>query len=211
MAFTDGDRSNLVDFLKAQRSRGVYTVVDVGGSATGWSRDVIDCIVDINQPGGTASSIKIFQSNITKVEDWKEIEDYVALHGKFDFSICTHTLEDICTPYMVCQKLEAISKAGYIATPSKYRELSYIEEPTYRGYLHHRWIFDIHDGVLTAYPKQGFLENDPRCQAVQNPSKHLSDLHYVWQNTIGLRIVNSDYLGPTPQAVLNMYDPLLCG
>lgn len=199
-----GDRSEIINYIQQKK----YTaVVDVGGSVGGWSKDVVQCIVDI-QPASFDSSVKIFKCNITVDEEWEEVEKYVEEHGKFDFSICTHTLEDINNPLLVCQKLEKISNAGYIAVPSKYRELSYIESPTYRGHIHHRWIFDFVDGVFTGFPKLSFLERDPRSDTVASTDDTIKDLHFIWEDSIDLRIINGDYMGPSIQHVLGYYDPL---
>jgi hypothetical protein len=207
---TNGDRTGVVAFLQQKRSQGSYTVIDVGGSAGGWSRDVIDALVDcVEQPGLDPTTIRHFKCDINVESDWVPILEHVKLHGKFDFSICTHTLEDIRNPLGVAQKLEAISQQGYIAVPSKFRELSIgIESPHYRGYIHHRWIFDITNGVLTGYPKLVFLERNARCDTIADNSDDCKDLNLFWTNTIGLSLVNNDFLGPTIPHVHHMYEPL---
>ena len=200
-----GDRSCVIEYIQQKK----YTaVVDVGGSVGGWSKDVVDVIVDLNPMTFYSGDIKIFKCNITVDKEWEEIEKYVEEHGKFDFSICAHTLEDINNPLLVCQKLEKISNAGYIAVPSKYRELSYIESPNYRGHIHHRWIFDFVDGVFTGYPKLSFLEKDHRSDTIADTAENIKDLHFIWENKIDLYIINNDYMGPSIPHVLGYYDPL---
>ena len=64
------------------------------------SKDVVDAIVDFQEPN-VDSKIKVFPANINVAEDWAAIESYVEEHGKFDFSICSHTLEDLANPQLV--------------------------------------------------------------------------------------------------------------
>ena len=186
----------------------IFTVIDVGGSVGGWSKNVVDVIVDLNPTTFDSGDIKIFKFDITVDKEWQQLERYVEKYGKFDFSICTHTLEDIINPLLVSQKLETISKGGYLAFPSKFREFSFIESDVYRGFIHHRWIFDIHDDILTAYPKLGFLERDPRSDSIANPSDSVQDLHLIWENRVDLKIINGGYMGPNVMSVLGYYDPL---
>src|SRR6185369_14551494 len=37
----------------------------------------------------------------------------------FDFSFCSHTLEDLRDPIAVCRELVRVAKSGYIETPSR--------------------------------------------------------------------------------------------
>jgi len=72
----------------------------------------------------------------------------------FDFSICSHTLEDIKDPLWVCKELARISKAGYIEFPSRYQES--IHGLVYRGvtgWPHHRWMIEERSGNLLLIPK----------------------------------------------------------
>ena len=72
----------------------------------------------------------------------------------FDFSICSHTLEDIKDPLWVCKELTRVSKAGYIEFPSRYQES--IHGLVYRGvtgWPHHRWMIEERSGNLLLIPK----------------------------------------------------------
>jgi hypothetical protein len=61
----------------------------------------------------------------------------------FDFSICSHTLEDVRDPLFVCSELIRVSKRGYIETPSRLAEMcrGWESERT-AGLNHHHWIVD---------------------------------------------------------------------
>lgn len=98
---SSSDRAPLLSFLREKRRLdSSFTAIDVGGSAGGWSFDVIDALVDANQPSNESlnSRINVFQANINLESEWKPILDHVAAHGKFNFAICTHTLEDLAYP-----------------------------------------------------------------------------------------------------------------
>lgn len=61
----------------------------------------------------------------------------------FDFSICSHTLEDVRDPLFVCSELIRVSRRGYIETPSRLAEMcrGWESERT-AGLNHHHWIID---------------------------------------------------------------------
>src|SRR5579871_3550100 len=119
---TNGSRAQLALYIAGRKKSSKFTVVDVGGSDVGWSKGLIDAMVDINCETNLNGNVKTFAVNINIDRDWKLVEDYVNKNDKFDFSICTHTLEDVHNPQLVCEKLSKISKMGYIAVPSKYVE-----------------------------------------------------------------------------------------
>ncbi len=59
----------------------------------------------------------------------------------FDYATCSHFLEDVRDPIWACHELNRVAKAGYIEVPSRGLEQCLgIENPTYCGFLHHRWL-----------------------------------------------------------------------
>ena len=215
----DGERSSVLAYIASERQlRPEFSVVDVGGSVVGWSAGVANAIVDINPPRrGETGGIRYFKANISRHDDWKALDDYTARHGKFDFSICSHTLEDISNPALVCRKLAAISHAGYIAVPSKFVEMARFEKRLdsgmyYRGHIHHRWIFTIRNGELWGFPKIPFLEVDPFFDQIGRQVTHANrDMSFYWHEDLKLNIVNDDYLGPNVDAVISYYREQLIG
>ena len=209
---SNGDRTSLIDFIKTQKTKGKFSVVDVGGSVGGWSAPYVDAIVDFNPMQNTNSNIKLFKCDITNPNDYSEIYNYIESNGKFDFCICTHTLEDIMNPVFVCEQIEKIANAGYIAFPTKYRELSrYIEFANYnfRGYMHHRWIFTIKDNVVIGFPKINYIETNDIFDYVADRSDNMMDLSFWWTDKIDIRYINDNYLGPSGNAIISYYN-LLC-
>ena len=98
----------------------------------------------------------------------------------------------------------AIAKSGYIATPSKYRELSYWEcdlnNPTrnghrmrWLGYIHHRWIFDIINGEYTAFPKLNFIDACPFLKDIGDSKDEVCELNLYWEDSIDLKIMNNGF------------------
>lgn len=68
---------------------------------------------------------------------------------QFDYSFCSHVLEDIRDPVWVCSELIRVSKAGYIEIPSRLYETTFgIEAGGLAGAAHHRWLVDLADGKL---------------------------------------------------------------
>ena len=128
---SDGNRKGVVEMLRRRKEQSpTYTIVDVGGSMNSWSAPVANAFVDVTVP--PLSNLTFFKADIQNPRTWGEIREYVRLHGKFNFSICSHTLEDLSLPPLTLRLLEDISHEGFIATPTKYRELCFPESPSFR-------------------------------------------------------------------------------
>jgi hypothetical protein len=209
---SNGDRTLLINFIKTQKSKKKFTVVDVGGSTGCWSAPYVDAIVDFNPMQNTNLNIKLFKCDITNPNDYSEIYDYIEANGKFDFCICSHTLEDIINPVFVCEQIAKISKSGYVAFPTKYRELSRNIEFTnlnFRGYMHHRWIFTIKDNIVVGFPKINYIESTDIFDYVATKEDDMQDLSFWWEDKIDIMYINNNYLGPSGTAIVSYYN-LLC-
>jgi hypothetical protein len=104
-----------------------------------------------------------------------------------------------------------IAKEGFIAVPSKYWELIR-HEGNWRGFIHHRWVFDIRDGEFFGYPKQSFLENCHYIESWAKKNRNTVDnveLQFFWKDEIKLQVVNNDLLGPTAGHVVEYYKNLV--
>lgn len=198
------DRDFIISYLEKTKFK---RVIDVGYSANAWSSAYVTHYVDVIDSG--LDKI-FFKGDINDPDVWKLIEQDVQLNGKFDFCICTHTFEDIINPLYASKMMEKYSNAGYVAVPSKYLELTNNIENYWKGYIHHRYIFNKEGDAFVGYPKMGFLEGDQRCDNVSN---HLSfdnrELQFFWKDTIGMKIINANYLGPNIDCVLGYYNTLL--
>lgn len=209
------DRTEVLQYISEKKSQGPFSVIDVGGSANAWSANVMDALVDF-KPSNIDLKYKNYSFDITDYEAWGNLEADVAKNGKYDFSICSHTLEDIMDPKMVIKKLVKISKAGFIAIPSKYaeftRNIHWSESciGPHLGYIHHRWIFSFKNNKFIAYPKINFLEYNEISKiigAAQN--NNFFDLSFFWENDLNIEYINNNYLGPSPEAVVSYYRDLI--
>jgi hypothetical protein len=116
-------------------------------------------------------------------------------------------LEDIVNPVFVSEQIVKIALGGYIAFPSKYRELSKFEGD-YRGYIHHRWIFAVKNNVVIGFPKIGFLENCKAFDSIADIANNKADLSFYWENSIEIVYLNNNFLGPNVQSVIEYYADL---
>ena len=89
--------------------------------------------------------------------DWPWPDKY------FDFSICSHTLEDVRDPLAVCAELLRVSRRGYIEVPSRLREIFCKTRfaalralgggAAEIGFHHHRWFCEIEGDHIRFLPK----------------------------------------------------------
>jgi len=140
-------RGMVLEYLaEKKRQNPRYRVIDVGGGANPWCDKYVDAYVDM-YPFKTDKQLFLGDINMQPV--WEAIG-----REKFDFSICTHTLEDIWNPVYVIGKLVSLTGAGFISMPNKHSEMSCVESVYWIGYCHHRWVFSISENdVLRIFPK----------------------------------------------------------
>jgi hypothetical protein len=202
------DREDVKNYLRKNKFK---TVVDIGFSACSWSAEFTTHYVDAKKSENAHQYG--FIGNISTYAVWENLLEFVKKNGKFNFSICTHTLEDISCPQMVCELLPRISKEGYIAVPSKYRELTRHEGYTphngyinncggYMGWVHHRWVFNKEGNEFVGYPKLPLMEHIDFSSFGQKTEK---DLRFFWKDDFKLKVINDDWLGPTDEYVRELY------
>lgn len=173
------------DEIKKYISDNGYKSIDLGASAMYWSypecKYVADSLV-ISKEGTT-----FFEVNLEDKSSWGELLRYVDSNGKFDFSICSHTLEDVFNPIELIALLEKISNSGFVAIPSKYNEFSFLYENKYRGNAHHKQFFDIIDNELMVFPKFSWIENNERSDEILQYDKG-GELSFMWESKIPVKI-----------------------
>jgi hypothetical protein len=152
----NGSVKNLIGDVKKIISDNDYKTIDIGASLEFWSYPECKFVADIVKI--EEEGVKFFDFNIQNKNTWTELLNYVDEHGKFDYSICSHTLEDVITPIDLLELLPKISKKGYIAIPSKYNEFMFLWDNKYRGNAHHKQIIDVKDDMICIYPKYPFIE-----------------------------------------------------
>jgi len=210
-----GERNKVQTFLKENPQ----SVIDIGGAMGSWADEVVTAYLDCNSTkylSGKTNSL-LFDGNISDYEGWMSVLDHVKENGKFDFAICTQTLEDIRNPQLVLKMLPLIAKEGYIDVPSKYHEFRINEKPDDHdrqiwglrgdiiGYTGHRWILNMVDSVFELYPKLPFVEHLPGLDWLNSDPPEKMMLCFWWKDNIPFRTVNDDFIGPNPPSVYNYY------
>jgi len=129
-------------------------VLDVGGWACPFNRanwvmdtepfDTRGFYATVGMPGHQGGDTEWFSDQTWVQRDICEKTPWPFPDKCFDFSICSHTLEDIRDPLFVCAELIRVSKRGYIEVPSRMWETCRGWEPTgTAGLSHHRWLIDM--------------------------------------------------------------------
>ena len=195
-------RHSIAEYVSLRKSIERFTVIDVGGSAVGWSVNIADAYVDIND---CPSNKLNFKFDICRKEGWRKLFDYVDQFGKFDYSICTHTLEDIYNPYLVLDCLPKISKSGVISMPSVRTEVNYVESLNWLGFAHHRYLFGHRDGRIVIAPKLPLLEK----LAGRVILKEVEEVRFNWTSSIEYEAFMDNYLGPNTDTVINNYEQFI--
>jgi hypothetical protein len=129
-------------------------VLDVGGAGSPFARAnwVIDLLPyeerGLYGPEPDPSSER-FSAATWVQRDMCAREPWPFSDRQFDFSVCSHTLEDVRDPVFVCSELTRVSKAGYIEVPSRLEEQSYGFQGPWVGWGHHHWLIDLDGDELT--------------------------------------------------------------
>ena len=129
-------------------------VLDVGGGASPFPR--ADWVIDLMayEDRGLYGpepepSLESFGPETWVRRDICDREPWPFREHQFDFSVCSHTLEDVRDPLFVCGELQRVSRAGYIEVPSRLEEQSYGFQGPWVGWGHHRWLTEIDGDRIT--------------------------------------------------------------
>ena len=211
-------KADIAEYVRKMKlSNPDFSVIDVGGAVSDWSRDFVDAVVDFNEPIGSQSPVKTFKvESLNEPTSWVELVQFVHQHGKYDFAICTHTLEDVAFPWFIAHMLPIIAKEGAISTPSTLAELwpqenAALTAYSFKGWIHHRWMFTFVKGVWTAIPKINLIEADPFFSSITSKdfAREFAELTFFWKDRVELKIIHGDYLGPNTGAVIDFYKEVL--
>lgn len=194
----ESSRKEILEFCHARKNENPnYTIVDVGGVADSWSREVVSLVIDYRADDAHNS----LKADICYHRDWEKIFAYVDAYGMFDYAICTHTLEDLASPFLALENLPKIAKSGIITMPSIKTEFSNIESEDWIGYIHHRWFFTEQENEMYVIPKLPIFQILGSVIPVSD-SKATSEIRYHWENYIPYRVFMNGYHGPSPKEVL---------
>lgn len=173
------------DYVKTTISNNLYSCIDIGASARYWSYP--ECKIVADAYPVEEKDVLYFELNIEDSSSWSSIYNYVDKNGKFDFSICSHTMEDVFNPIELASHLSKISNKGYIAVPSKFDEFTKLYNNTYRGNAHHKQLFDIINNEIIVFPKYNWIETDSRTDILlKNYSGN--ELIIFWEDKIPIKI-----------------------
>ena len=202
-------KQELTRLREIKKNNPSYRIIDVGGGKEKHvpdKFDFIDSCMDMREV--THPGVTNYRGNINDPDLWNEVLKDVEKNGKYDYCICTHTLEDISSPAFVVSQINKVAKSGIVSFPSKYRECSRFEingQKSYRGYNHHRWILTIKDGSVLAFPKVNLIEASYFDTIAKHSREDVYELFAIWEDSLDFEIINSDWLGPSPIECLEMY------
>ena len=174
-------RHPVIEYILEQKAIRPFSVIDIGAGADFWTRDVADATADYYFPD--PGSKHHFKLNLERESSWKQVQDYVKKNGKFDFCICSHTLEDLYYPFLALERLPVIAKQGMIAVPSLHREMDKGDRGQLsKGYDHHRFVYHpTADNKVCVIQKMGHFEY--KTYPI-DPSGNQHELQIFWSGKI---------------------------
>ena len=175
-------------------------VLDVGGWAKPFAR--ADWVLDLMpyetrglygyEQGDRAA--ERFSADTWVVRDMCAREPWPFPDERFDFAICSHTLEDIRDPIWVCQELQRVAKAGYIEVPSRLEEQARGVQGDWVGWGHHHWLIDIGQNSVEFVFKPHILHGKPELHvpheiaAALTPEERVQTLWWEGSFEVGERV-----------------------
>lgn len=99
----------------------------------------------------------------------------------FDYTVCSHVLEDVRDPFKVAGELMRISRAGYLQMPGRVYESARSPYGLVPGSLHHRWLVEkTKDGELIFTAKSGHLVEFASLQVHRRVSLYQGLIELYW-------------------------------
>lgn len=171
-------------------------ILEIGGSMKQHEEIHIDTLVDIIRPEESVyTPSKLKAKKFVRLDVTKRklpFED-----KEFDFCLCTHTLEDLPTPFLAIEEMSRVAKRGYIATPSMGKDMtfgsvdmtSYLSGPVrVPGLGHHKWFFVNDNGVLKIIPKNYAILYTTAFQIVKWNGD--DEMQFYWDKKIVTEIID---------------------
>lgn len=155
---TKSIRSEVEEYIKKEKEKNPnYKIIDIGGASNPWLDNHVDAYFDIQNFN---TNKQLIQGDLNNQQIWSTIES-----KSWDFSICTHVLEDVRDPILLLNNIIRISKKGFIAVPNCIQEFKNIESDYWLGYCHHRWLFSINQNselyIIPKLPLINIFNNKP--------------------------------------------------
>lgn len=183
-------------------------IIDLGGGKEKHfpqKSQIVDTVVDIKAFDDASEYRNFITGDLNSPSLFRDLEEIVSRDGKFDYALCTHTLEDIRNPQLTLEFLPKIAKAGLLSFPSKYLELQKFEAPTsVRGFHHHRWIFTVDRGTLVLVPKVNLLEDKIFNPVARKYHDGIGELWLEWADHVPFRTLGNDFIGPGYRKALSL-------
>lgn len=170
--------------------KGSEKILDIGGSMNQHNQIKVDTLADMIRPEEAPYGVsKLKAENFVRVDITR---DKLPFKDKeFDVCLCTHTLEDLPSPFLVIAEMERVAKRGIIITPSmgfdcQFTKIDYTDWLTgarrVPGEAHHKWFFINRKGTLEIIPK-----NYPILYTSEFQMKKWlgeKEMVFVWKNKI---------------------------
>ena len=171
-------------------------ILDVGGSMKQHREINIDTLVDIIRPEDAPyGRSKLKAKNFVRLDITRE--KFPFKDKEFDFCICTHTLEDLTTPFLAIDEMSRVAKRGLIITPSMgfdmvFSHLNFTDWLTgarrVPGLGHHKWFFSNKSGKMAIIPKNYPLLYSGEFRFVKWLGEE--EFIYYWEGKIDYQEVN---------------------
>lgn len=209
-------RGEILEYLEANRFK---RVIDFGGAMGPWASKYVTHYVDLQDPEkfhpGVIGDAEVIRGDLDDPVLWDSLRDI----RRFDFAICTQTLEHVLNPRLVLGGMSLVANEGFIGIPSKHVELykrAHINKREdldahdlsgyFRGFVHHRWIITIRDGFVWFWPKLGFLEFLKLDWADSIEPAVFEELCFRWEGLIPHKIISDiDLDFSTPYEAIELY------
>lgn len=166
-------------------------VLDVGGGLIPLAR--ADVVLDVvERPTGPIRCIEGVERTFTP-DQWVTLDAsakrrWPFADQSFDFIFCSHVLEDIRDPIVVCEEMLRVGKAGFIQTPSRAFESTFgIHGTLFPGYMHHRWYLEAGEDRLTITFKSPILSDLPHLACDPEYSRRHDAMDFWWNGSFSFR------------------------
>lgn len=185
--------------IEKYRIRPSDKVLDIGGSMRQRENINVHTLVDIVRPEEAPyGKSKLRAKNFVRLDITKEKLPF--RDKEFDFSICSHTLEDLTTPFLVLDEMARVAKRGLIITPSMGADLvfSHIDITDWLtgarrvpGIAHHKWFFHEKRDKLRVVAKNYPILYTPQFHFISWSGE--DEFSFYWENKIDYEVLDDSY------------------